>query len=388
MEKIPYARHFIDAEDIKGVVKALRSGWLTQGPVAGQFEEALCKYTGARYAVAVSSGTAALHLSMMALGIAAGDKVVTSPITFAASANCALYVGASPVFVDIDDKTYHLDIERLKDFLRVPSQRKGVKAIVPVHFMGTVIDIEAIKKICSRYGIRVVEDAAHAVGAEYRVKKELGPGSKWLKVGSCSHSDITILSFHPIKHITTGEGGAILTNDKKIYEKAQQLHYHGIVKKTKMRPYDITSLGYNYKLTEFQCALGISQLKKLNRIVETRRRLVETYNDNLTKIKELRLPYEREGTYASYHLYVVRALNNKRDGLSYYLGQHNILTQINYAPVHLFSYYRKRFSYGWGDFPVAEKYFKECLSLPLYADLNRTDLSRVVETIMTFFRYT
>ena len=227
MKTVPYSHQYITDDDVRGVVRALRSDWLTQGPKIREFEEALAEYTGARYAVAVSSGTSALHLSMLALNVTEGDRVITSPITFSASANCALYVNARPSFVDIDDKTYHMDTERLKDFLKVPSQRRKVKAVVPVHFMGTVADIVEIKKVCAGYGIKVVEDAAHALGAEYRIRE------RWAKVGSSRHSDITIFSFHPVKHITTGEGGAILTNDRNIYKSALKLRHHGIVKKEK-----------------------------------------------------------------------------------------------------------------------------------------------------------
>lgn len=387
MENTPCSRQSIDDEDIKEVVKVLKSDWLTQGPKVNEFEDALCRYTGAKYAVVVSSGTAALHLSMIALGVSVGDKIITSPITFSASANCALYVGAKPQFIDIDDTAYHLDVGKFKDFLKVPSQRKKVKAVIPVHFMGTVINIAEIKKICNKYGITVVEDAAHALGARYRIKKRLNPRSKWAKVGSCSHSDIAIFSFHPIKHITTGEGGAILTNDKRIYEKTRQLRHHGIVRKGKGWPYDIMQPGFNYRITDFQCGLGISQLRKLDRMVKARRRLVRAYNDSLSKIKEVRLPYERKGTYASYHLYVIRVSQNRRNRLYNYLRKNNIFTQVNYIPVHLFSYYRKRFGYKLGNFPVAERYFKECLSLPLYVGLKDPDLLKVIDKTARFFKY-
>ena len=304
METIPYARQYLDQEDIKEVVKALKSDWLTQGPRVRSFEQSLCKYTGARYALATSSGTSALHLSMLALGVGRGDESLTSPITFSASANCAVYVGARPGFIDIDSKTYHLDVGKLKEFLKTPSKRKRVKAVIVVHFMGTLSDIESIKNICDKYGIKVVEDAAHALGAKYRLKNK----PSWVKVGSCKNSDLTIFSFHPIKHITTGEGGALLTNNKAIYEKALRLRHHGIIKGSSQPGwfYDIRELGFNYRITDFQCALGISQLKKLDKLVSRRRRLAETYKQHFLKIKEIKLPYERPDSYASYHLYVIR----------------------------------------------------------------------------------
>jgi len=380
MKHIPYARQYIDKNDIKEVINVLKSDWLTQGPKIRELEDALCKYSGAKYAVAVSSGTAALHLSMLALGVRRGEGVVTSPITFSASANCALYVGARPIFVDIDDETYHLDVGRLRDFLKVPSQRKNVKAVIPVHFMGTITDIVEIRRICDRYGIRVVEDAAHALGASYKLNK------RWIKIGSSSHSDITVFSFHPIKHITTGEGGVILTNDKKIYQAASNLRHHGIVRNSGRWGYDIPQIGFNYRITDFQCALGISQLKKLNDMVKIRRRLVAEYNKNLSKIEDIRLPYEKKDTRASYHLYVIRVPEAKRDRLYDYLKSNYIFTQVNYIPVHLLSFYKRKLGYKQNDFPAAEKYFKECLSLPLYVGLTKQDQSKIIEKIKRFFK--
>ncbi len=380
---IPYGRQNISHQDITAVIDALKSDFITQGPKIEEFESALCKYTGAKYAVVVSSGTAALHLSMMALNIGKGDGIITSPITFSASANCALYVGARPLFIDIDDTTYHLDIEKLKDFLKVPSRRRKIKAVIPVHFMGTVMDIRELKKICDRYGIRIVEDAAHALGAKYKISDK----NEWIKVGSSRHSDIAVFSFHPIKHITTGEGGAILTNNKKIYKLALRLRHHGIVKKRQdFWFYDMLQVGFNYRITDFQCALGISQLKKLDEMVRIRRDLVKRYNDNLSDIGEIMLPCERQKTYASYHLYVIRVPAAVRDELYYYLRRNNIYTQVNYIPAHLFTYYRKEFGYKPGDFPVAEKYSKECLSLPLYTMLTESEQLRVISKIKRFFK--
>jgi len=383
MQTISYARQSIDGQDIKEVVEALKSDWLTQGPKTREFESALCKYTGAKYAVVVSSGTAALHLSMMALGVVIKDKVLTSPITFSASANCVIYVGAKPEFIDIDSKTYHLDLDKLKDFLKVPSQRKGVRVVVPVHFMGTVAEMFQIRKICDKHGIKIVEDAAHALGAKYRLKNK----APWIKVGSCKHSDVTIFSFHPIKHITTGEGGAILTNDKKIYLKAVTLRHHGIAKSVSQPGwfYDIADLGFNYRITDFQCALGVSQLKKLDRMVRERRRLVSIYNQHFSKLKGVKIPFQRPNSYASYHLYVLRFEANKRNKLYDYLRKNNILTQVNYIPVHLLSFYAKKFGYKRGDFPIAEKYFRECLSLPLYVGLSKIDQLKVIKEITRFF---
>ena len=383
MKHISYGRQFIDRSDIKAVIAALKSDWLTQGPKVKEFENALCKYTGAKYTVAVSSGTAALHLSMIALGIGRGDDTITSPITFSASANCALYVGATPKFVDIDDTTYHLDIEKLRDFLKIQSRRKRVKAVIPVHFMGTVIDIAEIKKICDRYGIKIVEDAAHALGSEYKTSRER------LKVGSSRHSDMTIFSFHPIKNITTGEGGAVLTNTKKIYESVLRLRHHGISRPKNQAKwfYDIPQIGFNYRITDFQCALGISQMKKLDKMIEARRELVSFYNGAFGSMEEIRLPYEAANTKAAYHLYIIRVPARQRNRLYDYLRSRGIFTQLNYIPVHLFSYYRNKFGYGRGDFPIAEKYFDECLSLPLHAGLRKKYQKKVIDETIKFLSH-
>ena len=383
MGYVPYSRQWIDAGDIKDVVRSLKSDWITQGPRMREFEQALSRYAGAKYAVAVSGGTPALHLSLLALGVKEGDEVITSPITFSASANCALYVGARPRFVDIDDKTYQIDPEKLKHFLKSPSRRKRVKAIIVVHFMGMVSEIAEIKKLSDKYGIKIVEDAAHAMGAEYMC------GNKWFKVGSSRHSEATMLSFHAIKHITTGEGGAILTNNRDIYKASLRLRHHGMIKRSRganLWFYDIPEVGFNYRITDFQCALGNSQLKKLDSIVKTRRKQVEIYNNDLSGIERIRLPYERNKTRSSYHLYVIRIPQAKRNRLYKFLRKHNIMTQVNYIPVHFLSYYRRKFRYGPGDFPVAEKYYKECLSLPLYAGLKGSTQLGIIKRIKEFFK--
>ncbi|MBD3426527.1 MAG: UDP-4-amino-4,6-dideoxy-N-acetyl-beta-L-altrosamine transaminase [Candidatus Omnitrophica bacterium] len=392
MKKIPYARQSISDKDIKALLKATGSDWLTQGPEVRKFEEDLAGYVGAKHAVAVSSGTAALHLAMLALGVGQGDKVLTSPVTFAASANCALYVGAEPAFIDIDGTTYHMDPEKLDSFLEKPSNRKRVKAVILVHLMGTVADIVGIKRICDRYGIPLVEDAAHALGARYSSR------GKWFKTGSCAHSKAVIASFHPIKHITTGEGGAVFTNDKNVYERILRFRHHGMVKGgSDLAPhlkkysrqqwfYDIPEVGFNYRITDFQCALGSSQLKRLDEFVEKRRKIAARYNEAFSDMDQIQLPCQRGNSYASYHLYVIRVPAEKRDALYAYLRGKNILTQVNYIPVHLFSHYGKNFGYAPGDYPEAERYFEECLSLPMYPSLGEKDQNRVIKNIRGFFR--
>lgn len=393
MKYIPYNHHSIDNDDIKEVIKVLKSEWLTQGPKVKEFEDSLCRYTGAEYAVVVSSGTAALHLSMLSLGTGKDDCIVTTPITFSASANCALYVGARPFFVDIDDASYHIDLNALKDFIKNKHKKNRLKTVLPVHFMGTVAPVEEIKRICDRYGIKIVEDACHAIGAKYKT----GRNEKWIKVGSCFHSDISIFSFHPIKNITTGEGGAILTNNRKIYERCLKLRQHGIsrdksrkaiVPGMKLRDlqwrYDVSEIGYNYRITDFQCAMGISQLNKIEGFNKKKKELVKNYNRNFASFTQIQLPYEREKTYAAYHIYVIRVPAYLRDKLYLYLRKNNIATQVNYIPVHLLSFYRRNFGYKWGDFPQAERYFKECLSLPLYPDLTFKQQTRIINLIKKF----
>ena len=391
MSTIPYGRQWVDAEDRKAVEAVLVSDWLTQGPAIPQFERALCAYTGAKYAVTVANGTAALHLAMVALDVKKGDRVLTSPITFAASANCALYAGARPDFIDIDDRAYHMDLNRLKDYLKSPTRRKNVKTIVPVHFMGTVMDMKQLDAICAPYGIRIVEDAAHALGASYVDDQHN------LRIGSCQHSDAAIFSFHPIKHITTGEGGAVLTNNEKFYQSLLKLRHHGIVKNSKavsrpLKPYcdepwfyDIPQVGYNFRLSDIHSALGLSQLRKIDLFVERRREVVQRYSKAFAAIKEIHLPYERPGTRAAYHLFVIRVPPSKRNALYLFLKERNVTAQINYIPVHLFGMYQK-LGFRAGDFPVAEKYFQECLSLPLYPLLSDKEQRKVIDTVLEFFK--
>lgn len=391
MKQIPYGRQWLDEDDRKAVEAVLSSDWLTMGPVLKQFEDSLCSYTGAKYAVAVANGTVALHLAMVALGIGKGDKVLTSPVTFAASANCAIYVGAQPEFVDINEQTYHMDLDRLAEYLKNPQNRQKVKVVVPVHFMGTVMDMKALRAICEPYGIKIVEDAAHALGASYI------DGKKHFKVGACQHSDAVIFSFHPIKHITTGEGGAIMTNDAKIYEKLIRFRHHGMVRNSKnvsayMKKfsdepwfYDIPQAGFNFRLNDIQCALGVSQIKKIDPFVARRREMVDRYNKAFAKIKEIHLPYEKPGTTAAYHLYVIRVPAKKRNDLYLYLREQGIGTQINYIPLHLFSMF-EQFGFRPGDFPAAEKYFEECLSLPLYPLLPDDGHQRIIDNVCKFFK--
>jgi len=367
MRIIPYGHQWVDKNDIKEVIKVLKSDWLTQGPKVSEFEKALCKYTGAKYAVVVSSGTAALHIACLAAEIKQGDEVITSPITFIASANSVLYCGGKPVFADIQKDTVNIDPEEIKKKIN-----PNTRAITPVHFAGHPCDLEEIKEIAEKHNLLIIEDASHALGAEYK-------GSK---IGSCKYSDMTIFSFHPIKHITTGEGGAVLTNRRDLYERLLLFRNHGISKdKKKMIKFDgpwyyeMQELGFNYRMTDFQCALGISQLKKLEKYIERRRELVSIYNKELSKVNGVILPIEKPDIKSSWHIYYIKLRDSKRRKTVFNkLRKNNIGVQVHYIPVHLQLYYRKNFNYKVGDYPRAEKYYKSTITLPLYPKLMNREI--------------
>jgi UDP-4-amino-4,6-dideoxy-N-acetyl-beta-L-altrosamine transaminase len=379
---IPYGRQFIDEDDIKEVVKVLKSLWITQGPKIREFEEALCKYTGAKYAVVVSSGTAALHIACLAAGIKQGDEVITSPITFVASANCVLYCGGKPVFADIQEDTINIDPQEIKKKIS-----KRTRAIIPVHFAGHPCDLEEIYSIAKDNNLIVIEDACHALGAEY----------KGYKIGSCKFSDMTVFSFHPVKSITTGEGGAVLTNNEELYEKLLMLRTHGITKdKNKLLNknegdwwYEMHYLGFNYRITDFQCALGLSQLKKLDNFIQYRRKIVEIYNKELSKIDEIILPVERPYVKSSWHIYYIRLKNSKkRKEVFEFLREQNIGVQVHYIPIYHQPYYRQRFGYEIDDYPRAERYYKQAITLPLFPNMRDGEISFVIKAIKRSLKYT
>ena len=374
MKIIPYGRQWVDASDIREVIKVLKSDWLTQGPKIKEFEDALCKYTGAKYAVAVSSGTAALHISCLAANIKRGDEVITSPITFVASANSISYCGGKPVFADIQKDTVNIDPEEIKKKIN-----PNTKAIIPIHFAGHPCDLEEIKEIAEKHNLLIIEDASHALGAEYKNSK----------IGSCKYSDMTIFSFHPVKHITTGEGGAVLTNQKDLYQRLLLFRNHGITKeKEKMTRFDgpwyyeMQELGFNYRMTDFQCALGISQLKKLEKYIERRRELVSIYNKELSKIDKIILPVEKSYVKSSWHIYYIRLKDaSKRRLIFEELQKSNIGVQVHYIPVYLQPYYQKNFDYHMGNCPKAEEYYKSTITLPLYPKMTDKDIKYVIEIL-------
>lgn len=374
MKFIPYGHHWIDSNDIQEVIKVLESDWITQGPKIKEFEQALCKYTGAKYAIVVSSGTAALHLACLAAGISKNDEVLTSPITFVASANCILYCSGVPIFIDIQEDTINIDPEIIKNKI---SQR--TKAIIPVHFAGHPCDLEEIKSISDKHNLIVIEDASHALGAEYKNSK----------IGSCNYTDMCVFSFHPVKSITTGEGGAVLTNRKDLYQRLVLFRNHGITKdREKLIKFDgpwyyeMQELGYNYRITDLQCALGISQLKKLDKFIKRRREIVSIYNQKLSEIDSLILPIEKSYVKSSWHIYYIQLRNSRRRRSVFEkLRKSEIGVQVHYIPVHLQPYYRKKFNYKVGDYSKAECYYKSAITLPLYPEMTDNEVKYVVDIL-------
>lgn len=366
---IPYGKQSIDENDIKAVVDVLKSDFITTGPKIEEFEIKVADYVGAKYAVAIANGTAALHAACFAAGIGEGDEVITTPITFAASANCALYCGATPVFADIDKESYNISS---KDIRKKITDR--TKAIIAVHFTGQPCEMDEIHKIAEDNNLIVIEDAAHALGADYKGKK----------IGSIS--DMTTFSFHPVKHITTGEGGMIVTNDEKLYERLKLFRTHGITREGKYLSkndgpwyYEQKDLGYNYRITDIQCALGISQMDKLDDFVEKRRMLVERYNNAFEEVSEIVVPKQVEGCNNSYHLYVIQVEN--RLEVFNKLRTAGIGVNVHYIPVYKHPYYQKN---GYADVkcPNAEEYYDHCISLPLYPNLTVKEQDYVIEKVI------
>ncbi|MBN1837575.1 MAG: UDP-4-amino-4,6-dideoxy-N-acetyl-beta-L-altrosamine transaminase [Spirochaetales bacterium] len=383
MDFIPYGRQWIDESDMESVQRVLHSDFLTQGPEVSRFEEAVCRLTGARYCVAVSSGTAALHLAVASLELEEGEEGITSPITFVASANAMQYSRVVPRFADIDPRTYNLDPVALEGAV-TPRTR----LLLPVHFAGQPADMPAFRKIADTRGCRIIEDASHAIGSQY---------ADGMPVGSCRYSDLTVFSFHPVKTITTGEGGAVTTNDPILYERVSRLRTHGIVKDTARLDetpgpwyYEMQALGFNYRLTDLQAALGTSQLAKLETFRKRRREIVEQYNRAFEDEDRLEVPFEDPRVTSCFHLYVLQldfeAIGMTRREVMEFLKGRGIGTQVHYIPVHFQPYYRQRFGYGPGDFPIAEAYYGSALSVPLYPAMTGTDVKRVIDGIHAVVR--
>lgn len=379
---IPYARHDVSEEDIETVVKVLRSDWLTQGPVVERFESAFSDYCGAKYALAVVNASAGLHLACRALGVNKNSLVWVSPNTFVASANCARYCGSEVDFVDIDAQTYNISVDELEKRL-CEAKRTGQTpdVLIVTHFAGQPCDLEQIYQLSKEYGFSVIEDAAHAVGAEYRGKK----------IGGCQHSDICVFSFHPVKIITSGEGGMITTNREDLYQRMADLRVHGVVRDSARMEcnsdgpwyYQQQELGYNYRLSDIHAALGLSQMKRVDAFLSRRRELANRYKDQLSNVP-IQLPLEQTDSKSSWHLYVVRIqlenIAQTRKEIFETLKSAGIGVNVHYIPVHVQPYYRA-LGFQPGDFPEAEKYYNEALTLPLFPALTDSKQEFIIDHV-------
>jgi UDP-4-amino-4,6-dideoxy-N-acetyl-beta-L-altrosamine transaminase len=380
---IPYSRQNITESDIKAVEEVLRSDFITQGPMIPLFEDAVASYCGVAHGVAVNSSTSALHLACLALDLGHGDILWTSPNTFVASANCALYCGASVDFVDIDPNTYNMSIEKLKEKLNIAKKEGRLpKIVMPVHFAGQPCDMPKIHQLSQEFGFKIIEDASHAIGASY----------KNIKVGSCSHSNITVFSFHPVKIITTGEGGMAMTNDNLLADRMRRLRTHGITKEKELMHirseneiwnYQQIELGFNYRMTDIHAALGINQLKRLNEFVDYRHKIATRYNQLLGSLPIV-TPLQASENYSSYHLYPIRInkqkCNKTQRQVFDALLQNGVAANLHYIPVHRQPYY-ENLGFKINDFPEAELFHKEVISIPIYFGLDEKLLMSVVDTL-------
>ncbi|MBE8985964.1 UDP-4-amino-4,6-dideoxy-N-acetyl-beta-L-altrosamine transaminase [Nostoc sp. LEGE 12450] len=376
---IPYGRQDINQEDIDAVIEVLRSDWITQGPAIDRFEQAVANYCGVKYAVAVSSATAALHIACLAADLGQGDILWTSPNTFVASANCGLYCGAKVDFVDINPNTYNLSVNELESKL-AEAEKQGClpKILIPVHFAGQSCEMEQIATLSQRYGFKIIEDASHAIGGSYQRKS----------IGSCQFSDMAVFSFHPVKIITTAEGGMVLTNYEELYQRLIRLRSHGITRNPDLMQgeshgswyYEQLELGFNYRMTDIQAALGASQLQRLDEFVERRRFFANRYNQLLQNLP-LMLPWQHPDSESSWHLYVIRLkldkINKTHRQVFEELRSTGIGVNLHYIPVHIQPYYQK-FGFKLGYFPQVEKYYQEAISIPLYYSLAEETQNKVV----------
>ncbi len=377
---IPYARQDINQADIDAVVSVLRSDLLTQGPTVPAFEKAVADYCGAKHAVAVNSATSALHIACLALGVGKGDSVWTTPITFVASANCALYCGATVDFVDIDPRTYNISVERLAEKLDLAEKTGNLpKVVIPVHLCGQPCDMAGIHALSKQYGFKIIEDASHAIGGKYKGEP----------IGNCRYSDITVFSFHPVKIITSGEGGMAVTSDAQLVKHLRLLRSHGITSNVAdMQPiptqeiwnYQQIGLGFNYRMTDIQAALGLSQMQRIGEFVAQRHVIAKRYDRRLSDLPIL-IPWQREDSYSGYHLYVIRLkldeINKTQQHVYYTLREAGILVNLHYIPVYRQPYY-EQMGFSVGYCPQAEQYYSEAISIPLYPELTAAQQDRVV----------
>jgi perosamine synthetase len=371
---LPYGRQSIDEDDIQAVVDTLRSDWLTTGPKVNEFEEAFAAWVGARHAVSFSSGTAALHGATFAAGLGAGDEAITSPLTFAATANCVLYQGAKPVFADVTPDTLNLDPERVRG-----SVTSKTKALLPVDYAGHPADLDAMLEIAERHGLTVIEDACHALGAEYRRRR----------VGSVS--DMTVFSFHPVKHLTTGEGGMVTTGNAEFADTLRKFRNHGISSNARDRQregqwhYEMVLLGFNYRLTDIGCALGLQQMTRLEANLARRREIAAKYAAALSALPGIIGPSVRSEVVPAWHLYSIRLdlakLEARRAEIFRALRAENIGVNVHYIPVHLHPYYKDRFAYRGGEFPLAEATYESLISLPMFHGMSDGDIEDVIAAV-------
>ena len=379
---IPYGRQEITQSDIDAVTVVLHSDYLTQGPVVPKFENEVASFVGAQHVVATNSATSALHIACLALGLGENDWLWTSPITFVASANCALYCGAQVDFVDIDLRTYNMSAERLAEKLeRAEQEGKLPKIVVPVHLCGQSCDMDAIYKLSLRYGFKIIEDASHAIGGKYKARY----------IGGCHYSDITIFSFHPVKIITTGEGGMALTNNNELANKMELLRSHGITRDQAQMTqesdgpwyYQQIDLGFNYRMTDIQAALGASQINRLDSYIASRHALAERYNEKLSDLPVV-LPWQNPECHSAYHLYIIRLHTNKQQMSHKHifegLRKRDIGVNLHYIPVHTQPYYKKM-GFNAGDFPEAMAYYNEAITLPLFPTLTTDQQDQVISAV-------
>ena len=383
MKAIPYGHQHITDEDIQAVIETLKSDYLTQGPKIIEFEQAFARYVGAKYAVAVSNATAGLHLAATALQVRSGDKVIVTPITFAASANCIRYCNGMVVFCDIDPDTYLMDIKKLRRLLETnpPSTFKG---IVPVDFAGYPHQMEEFRQLADEYGLWILEDACHTPGGYF-----IDSNGEKQFCGNGKFADVTVFSFHPVKHIATGEGGMVTTNDKELFDRLSLLRTHGITKNPACLHenhggwyYEMQELCYNYRLTDFQAALGLSQLKRADEGLKRRQKIAVRYNEAFKRIADIQTPYASPDVFHAYHLYIIQVPD--RLDLYNYLHENGIYAQVHYIPLHLMPYYREQGNKP-GDLPVAEKYYSRCLSLPMFPTLTDEEQEYVIKKIEYYF---
>jgi perosamine synthetase len=371
---LAYGRQSIDDKDIEAVVELLKGDFLTTGPTVSEFENKVAEFVGAKYGVAVSNGTAALHMACHAAGIGPGDEVLVPAITFAASSNCVLYCDGTPVFVDIDPKTYNIDINKIEEKIT-----EKTKAIIPVDFSGQAVDMDKILEIAEKYNLLVIEDSAHALGSEYKNRK----------VGTKAH--MTEFSFHPVKPVTTAEGGIIVTDDEKLYEKMMLFRSHGITRNKELMDedhgpwyYEQVDLGYNYRLTDLQCALGISQMDKLDSFIARRREIVSKYNEAFSELEEINTPFEEEFSNSGWHIYVITLNLDKlavgRKEVFEALQKENIGVNVHYLPVYLHPYY-KSLGYEKGLCPVAEDIYNRMITIPLFPAMTENDVQDVITAV-------